>query len=463
MKIKRYLARDMRAAFRMVREEQGPDAVILSSRRIGDQIEVVAALDYDAALVQQALRRGGDDAEAQTAAPAAATPTAPDTQAAPASNPAGGLDRAAATASASPAADDSARRPDVNPFTQAAESSPSAAAAQEPRLTEQAPRPAKADIIWAQDPHIERLERELLSLRNTIQSEMGQIARGAWEFRNLEHAHVAQQLERMGFEHALTAAAVRTLPADAVRPTATYSALRTIVSQMQALPADLLDSPGAIALVGPTGVGKTTTLAKLAARYVARYGTEGLALVTTDDFRIGAQEQLATYGRLLGVPVLTASGVEGLQQVLARLASKRMVLIDTAGMSPSDQQLATRLQQFGVDGGRVRTLLVLAATTQPEDQARAIHAFRPARPVGCVVTKLDESSRHGAVLSSVTRARLPVVYVADGQAVPEDLHRERPENLIKRAVQAARAHSTKTHDAQTSPGDYDREAANAVA
>ena len=123
MKIKRYLARDMRAAFRMVREEQGPDAVILSSRRIGDQIEVVAALDYDAALVQQALRRGGDDAEAQTAAPAAATPTAPDTQAAPASNPAGGLDRAAATASASPAADDSARRPDVNPFTQAAESS----------------------------------------------------------------------------------------------------------------------------------------------------------------------------------------------------------------------------------------------------------------------------------------------------------------------------------------------------
>lgn len=452
MKIKRFLARDMRAAFRMVREEQGPDAVILSSRRIGDQIEVVAALDYDAALVQQALRRDSgeaEQAEVGTTAPAAAA--AAQTPAAP-------------VASAAGPAEPADRRPDVNPFTQAtqaAEASPQATTAQAPAA--EPPRAPRADIIWAQDPHIERLERELLSLRNTIQSEMGQIARGAWEFRNLEHAHVAQQLERMGFEHTLTAAAVRTLPADAVRPTATYAALRTIVSQMQSLPADLLDAPGAIALVGPTGVGKTTTLAKLAARYVARYGTDGLALVTTDDFRIGAQEQLATYGRLLGVPVLSATGVEGLQQVLARLTSKRMVLIDTAGMSPSDQQLATRLQQFGVDGGRVRTLLVLAATTQPEDQASAIQAFQAARPVGCVITKLDESSRHGAVLSSVTRARLPVAYVTDGQAVPEDLHRERPETLIKRAVQAARAHSMQSRDAQTSPGDYDREAANAVA
>lgn len=446
MKIKRFLARDMRAAFRMVREEQGPDAVILSSRRIGDQIEVVAALDYDAALVQQAVRRNeSTDSPPESSGPAN-EPVAP---------MAGAAQAAAEPAPAPHSLDGGARRPDENPF-----------AAELAQATAQvAPRTeAQQKIVWAQDPHIERLERELGELRNTIQSEMGQIARGAWEFRNLEHAHVAQQLERMGFEHTLTAAAVRTLPADAVRPTATYAALRAIVTQMPAQPADLLDTPGAIALVGPTGVGKTTTLAKLAARYVSRYGTDGLALVSTDDFRIGAQEQLATYGRLLGVPVLTASGVDGVAQVLARLAGKRMILIDTAGMSPADQQLAVRLRQFGLDGSPVRTLLVLAATTQPEDQARAIHAFRPARPAGCVITKLDESSRHGAVLSATIRARLPVAYVADGQAVPEDLHRERPETLIKRAVVAARQHSTTTTRAgEPSRTDYEREAANAVA
>ena len=450
MKIKRFLARDMRAAFRMVREEQGPDAVILSSRRIGDQIEVVAALDYDAALVQQAVRRNDSPEPQRTQAAHESAPRSANEPVAPV---AGAANTSSTAARGTDHVDPAARWEDVNPF--ASELAQAAAPNVKPEPT----------IVWAQDPHNERLERELGELRSTIQSEMGQIARGAWEFRNLEHAHVAQQLERMGFEHALTTAAVRTLPQDAVRPTATYAALRAIVTQMPAQPADLLDTPGAIALVGPTGVGKTTTLAKLAARYVAQHGTNGLALVSTDDFRIGAQEQLITYGRLLGVPVLTASGIEGLAQVLAKLSGKRMILIDTAGMSPSDQQLAMRLNQFGVSGSPVRTLLVLAATTQPEDQARAIHAFRPARPAGCVITKLDESSRHGSALSAITRARLPVAYVADGQAVPEDLHRERPETLIKRAVQAARTHTTPTQvrDGSPSRADYEREAANAVA
>ena len=204
MKIKRFLARDMRAAFRMVREEQGPDAVILSSRRIGDQIEVVAALDYDAALVQQAVRRNDSPEPQRTQAAHESAPRSANEAVAPV---AGAANASSTAARGTDHVDPAARREDVNPF--ASELAQAAAPNVKPEPT----------IVWAQDPHIERLERELGELRSTIQSEMGQIARGAWEFRNLEHAHVAQQLERMGFEHALTTAAVRTLPQDAVRPT----------------------------------------------------------------------------------------------------------------------------------------------------------------------------------------------------------------------------------------------------
>lgn len=436
MQVKRFFAADMRTAMKLVRDELGADASIIGNRRVAGGVELTAALDYQApapARPNPALEAELRKTQARIASAQAELTTRAEQDA--------GKDRQLF-------ANESLLAPEL------------------PATPVKPQRPLEAPVAAAPavDPRaLDAMRFELHGLRELIEVQLGSIAWGQLQNRRPQQANLWRRLQRMGLSAELSQALLSKVAGVAEPRQAWRMLLAHLAHAIRTPKVEPLEEGGVIALVGPAGMGKTTTLAKLAARYVARYGTEGLALVTTDDFRIGAQEQLATYGRLLGVPVLTASGVEGLQQVLARLASKRMVLIDTAGMSPSDQQLATRLQQFGVDGGRVRTLLVLAATTQPEDQARAIHAFRPARPVGCVVTKLDESSRHGAVLSSVTRARLPVVYVADGQAVPEDLHRERPENLIKRAVQAARAHSTKTHDAQTSPGDYDREAANAVA
>lgn len=475
MKIKRFVARDMRAAFHMVREEQGPDAVILSSRRIGDQVEVVAALDYDEALVQQAMRKQdapaaeADTPQQQPAQPAArpggfaehlSAASAPASAAAP-SNSGGGHAAPGNPASTSrPASADgfanAVMHPSANTSRNASSNSSSHASASASSATD---HDSRSGIVWAQDPHLQRVESELAAMRQLLSRELGNIAQGAWSYRNLEHAYVARQLEQMGLDTNIVRAAVRTLPEDAVRPSAMHAALRQVAAQLPASETDWLDAPGVIAVIGPTGVGKTTTVAKLAARYTLRFGNDALALVTTDDYRIGARDQLQTYGRLLGVPVVALGAQDRLEAVLDSLSDKRLVLIDTAGMSPADQRLASRLRQLREAGGDIRTLLALAATTQADDQIRAVHAFADAGASGCVITKLDESSRHGAALSAAIRARLPVVYIGTGQSVPEDLHREHPQRLVARALRAAEA----AESLAPTPEQFRQEAANAAA
>jgi flagellar biosynthesis protein FlhF len=189
-----------------------------------------------------------------------------------------------------------------------------------------------------------------------------------------------------------------------------------------------------IALVGSTGVGKTTSVAKLAARYALRHGQRSVALVTTDCYRIGAHEQLFTYGRILGVPVQVASSHEELQSTLASLADRRLVLIDTAGMSQRDLRLAEQLATLRDSGFPLRTYLVLNVTTQLNVLDEAVRAFGKAALEGCILTKVDEAASLGGVLSVVAKHRLPLAYVGDGQRVPEDLHPARAHNLVNRAV-----------------------------
>jgi flagellar biosynthesis protein FlhF len=193
-----------------------------------------------------------------------------------------------------------------------------------------------------------------------------------------------------------------------------------------------------IALVGPTGVGKTTTLAKLAARYADKFDLRDIALVTTDCFRIGAREQLFTYGQLLGVPVFTAQNREELEQVLAKLSQRKLVLIDTAGMGPRDTRLAAQFSVLEAARASLRTYLVLAANAQPADLQDVVKQFRATPLSGAILTKVDEAARLGGALSTVIRHKLPVAYITDGQKVPEDIHRERPDQLVLRAIRVVR-------------------------
>src|SRR5690606_10855384 len=186
---------------------------------------------------------------------------------------------------------------------------------------------------------------------------------------------------------------------------------------------ELIDEGGVIALVGPTGAGKTTTLGKLAARYVLKHGSQHVALVTMDTFRIGAHEQLRTLGRILNVPVRVVDEQNSLQDVLDEFAGKRLVLVDTAGLQARDPQLRGQLAELAAQGARLRTLLVLAATSQYRVLKAAWHNYRSCDLAGCILTKVDEAGSLGEAIGLAMEQRLQVAYIADGQRIPDDISR----------------------------------------
>lgn len=197
---------------------------------------------------------------------------------------------------------------------------------------------------------------------------------------------------------------------------------------------DIIAKGGLYAFVGPTGVGKTTTLAKLAVRFVVEQGAEGLALVTTDNFRLAAHEQLTTLGQILSVPVKVVSEGESLEQVLMNLSHKKLVLIDTAGLRHGDPRLKAQLEQLRL-AGKVNSLLVLAANSQLQMLKASYHAYGAAHPTALILTKLDETPSLGEALGMILQHRLPVAYTTDGQEIPADIQVAKGHQLVAKAAQ----------------------------
>jgi flagellar biosynthesis protein FlhF len=197
---------------------------------------------------------------------------------------------------------------------------------------------------------------------------------------------------------------------------------------------EILEKGGIYALVGPTGVGKTTTTAKLAARCVIRHGAENLALVTTDGYRIGGHDQLRIYGKILGVAVHAVNDAKDLPVVLAELRRKHMVLIDTVGMSQRDPMVAEQVAMFAGCGAEVKRLLLLNAASSLQTLDEVAAAYRGSGLAGAIITKMDEAVVRGSVLEVAIRHSLPLYYVSSGQRVPEDLELADLEKLVNLAL-----------------------------
>jgi flagellar biosynthesis protein FlhF len=206
-----------------------------------------------------------------------------------------------------------------------------------------------------------------------------------------------------------------------------------LASQLRLSEDDFLTQGGIYALVGPTGVGKTTTIAKLAARCALKHGARHVALVTTDSYRIGGQEQLRSYARILGVPIRVARTHDELKDTLADLLDRRFILIDTAGMNQRDMKLSEKFALLKQQSPRVKTLLTLSANTQASGMDDIIKAFSHLDLSGCILTKTDETSSLGGALSAMIRHQLPMAFVTNGQQVPEDLSLARPNTLVNQA------------------------------
>lgn len=197
---------------------------------------------------------------------------------------------------------------------------------------------------------------------------------------------------------------------------------------------DIISKGGVYALIGPTGVGKTTTTAKMAARAVVRYGAARVALLTTDSYRIAAYEQLKIYGKILGVAVHAVKDADDLRLTLSALRHKHLVLIDTVGMGQRDERVMDQSEMFDATG--VSCLLLLNTTNSGETLEDVVRMYRSSKVVGCIPTKLDEAVSLGSVLDVMVRHRLKIHYMTNGQRVPEDLHPVNVDYMLHRTFKS---------------------------
>ncbi|AOE86496.1 flagellar biosynthesis protein FlhF [Pseudomonas sp. TCU-HL1] len=416
MQVKRFFAADMRQAMKLVRDELGADAAIIGNRRVAGGVELTAALDYplpapapskpnpvlEAELRKTQARIVQAQAELTTRAVADA-----------------GKDRQLFAG---------------EPLTAIESELPEfalAAAMSRPRPVEpvSAPKPAAVD-----QTALDAMRFELSGLRELIEVQLGSIAWGQMQSRRPQQASLWRRLQRMGLPAELGRALLDKV-AKVNEPRQAWRMLLAHLSHAIRTPqVEPLEEGGVIALVGPAGMGKTTTLAKLAARYVLKYGAQNVALVSMDSFRIGAQEQLKTLGRILNVPVTHVDPGQSLTQALAPLVRKRVVLIDTAGLPANDPALAMQLEALASRAINAKNYLVMAATSQSQVLKAAYHSYKRCGLAGCVITKADEAASLGEVLGLAIGQHLPVAYLADGPRIPDDLQVPRSHQLVSRAV-----------------------------
>jgi flagellar biosynthesis protein FlhF len=295
---------------------------------------------------------------------------------------------------------------------------------------------------------------EIQSMRGTLEQQLAALNWNEQQRRHPVRGQVLRQLLAAGFSASLAQDLLNRLPAGQFtgQPTGTpagqeephvekhekdaMSWVKTVLAGN--LPTignenEMLEKGGVYALVGPTGVGKTTTTAKLAARCVVRHGSDKLALLTTDGYRIGGHEQLRIYGKILGVSVYAVKDAHDLTLALTELRGKHMVLIDTVGMSQRDKMVAEQVAMLAGCGTGIKRLLLLNAASSGDTLNEVVHAYQGDGLAGAIITKMDEAVTTGCVLDTVIRHQLPLYYVATGQRVPEDLHLADSSHLVNGA------------------------------
>ncbi|KMV29714.1 flagellar biosynthesis protein FlhF [Photobacterium swingsii] len=281
---------------------------------------------------------------------------------------------------------------------------------------------------------IDAMRNEMASIRRLLEHQLSGLMWQEVERREPMRAMMIKRLEKMGLSPELSDQLACYIPEDVPAHEAWPALLGLLADQIITTDDCILETGGVVALLGPTGVGKTTTIAKLAARAAMDYGPEEIALVTTDTYRIGAHEQLSTYGRILGCPVRVAKDAEELADILHQLRHRRLVLLDTAGMGQRDIRLSEQLDTLMQNSGaQIRSLLVLPSTAQRRVLHETIEHFRRIPLSGCVLTKLDESLSLGEVMCVTIENALPIAYLADGQRVPEDIKVATGKFLVARA------------------------------
>ncbi len=435
MSVKRYFAETARECLRKVKEELGPDAIVVSNKPVEGGVEMVA------------MSESGLEALSRQTAPRAIDPPRPSAPAKAASRdfarePAADADsdytvslsakaRAQPVISAwNPPQLGAIERPRVRPLPErsAPAEAPRARVADRPRAVAAPKAPEQAPL------QVTQLMDEMASIKSLLERQLAGFAWGDMSRQAPTRALALAEMLDAGFSGELARKLAADMPPDLGLEEGRKWLKGALNRRLRTLGGDndIIERGGVFALVGPTGVGKTTTTAKLAARCVVRYGADKLALLTTDGYRIGAHEQLRIYGRILGVPVHVVRDGEDLRHTLSDLRDKHMVLIDTVGMSQRDRMVAEQAAML-TRAGEVSRLLLLNATSRGDTLDDVIRAYAGEDLAGCILTKMDEAASLAPAVDAVVRHGLLLAYVTNGQRVPEDLHLPNRNYLLHRA------------------------------
>lgn len=394
MNVRKFSARTSREAIRMLRDALGANAVILSNRNVDGMVEILAMADE-------------------------------------------------AISSIASAGSDRVITPDTPKFP--------------PRVNsghERNSYPEKDATIFASSEavsasELSKIMNEIRSMRGMLEAQLAELSWTNTQKRHPQKAEILKEMLATGLSASLSRYLVDKLPEaelqengiDWIKSILTRN-LSTISNE-----SEILENGGVYALVGPTGVGKTTTTAKLAARCVMRHGPAKLALITTDGYRIGGYEQLRIYGKILGVMVHSVKDEADLRIALSELKNKHTVLIDTVGVSQRDKMVTEQVAMLSGADANVKRLLCLNATSTGETLSEVVRAYQGNGLAGCILTKLDEAATIGGALDIAIRQKLNIYYVASGQRVPEDLHVANKEYLVDRAFKLKRETAAfKFHD-----------------
>jgi flagellar biosynthesis protein FlhF len=388
MKMKRFIAAGAHQAMEQLNDALGPDALILSNRKVAEGVEIIAAVDYEEELLSS-------------------TPVV--------------------TASAPPG--------DAPPAEVAA-----------PVNADCLPADAEDETEDAEKLSLEGMHEEIAALRSMLEVPLSRLVWSEMERLQPHRAAMLARMTELGL-HPVIANRIADQLADIQNDEQGWKQSLSILENMLPVAEDeLLDTGGVVALVGPTGVGKTTTVAKLAARFALRHGRRHVALVTMDHYRIGAHDQLRTYGKLIGVPVYIAGDEEELRVILNQMDDRKLILIDTAGTSQRSMRLSEQFAALNVDGAEIKRYLVLSATSQMTVNDEVISTFSGIRPERCILTKIDETTSLGGVLSVLIKHRLPLSYTGDGQRVPDDFHPASARRLTAQAAALAKGNGDSLSD-----------------
>jgi flagellar biosynthesis protein FlhF len=473
MTVKRFFGESARDALRKVKEALGPEAIVVANKAVPGGVEIMAmsADSLDALSRQGAPSTAPAVTPVSAARPADAVPPVP--QGFPSVTPTfathGGIaDEDDYTVSLStkaraplpfqpwqpwqqqepvhqsvaPASEEKVK---LRPLPPKAAATPANRAPDLSATVDHAARhsgPADLNGGLESNVQVQQLMAEMQSIRGMLERQLAGFAWGDMTRHAPAKAQLLGEMLDAGFSGLLARRLVEDMPENMQLQDgrkwlvgAVNRRLRTLTSEN-----DLIDRGGVFALVGPTGVGKTTTTAKLAARCVVRYGADKLALLTTDGYRIGAHEQLRIYGRILGVPVHVVRDSEDLRRTLTELRGKHMVLIDTVGMSQRDRMVAEQAAML-MRAGAVQRLLMLNATSRGDTLDDVIRSYAGEDLAGCILTKVDETAALAPAIDAVVRHGLLLSYVANGQRVPEDLHLPNRNYLLHRAFKQPKAES----------------------